>query len=59
MPDIRVEQEGRVLVLVVDQAQARNALAASTMEELDAHLREPGRTRSTGRWPRRWRGTGG
>jgi enoyl-CoA hydratase len=44
MPDIRVEQEGRVLVLVVDRPEARNALAASTMEELDAHLEElPGR----------------
>jgi len=40
MPDIRVEQEGRVLVLVVDRPQARNALASSTMEELDAHLRK-------------------
>jgi enoyl-CoA hydratase/carnithine racemase len=40
MPEIRVEQEGRVLVLVVDRPQARNALAASTMAELDARLRE-------------------
>jgi enoyl-CoA hydratase len=40
MPEIRVEQEGRVLVLVVDRPQARNALAASTMEELDATLQE-------------------
>jgi enoyl-CoA hydratase/carnithine racemase len=40
MPDIRVEQEGRVLVLTVDRPQARNALAAATMEELDTCLRE-------------------
>jgi enoyl-CoA hydratase/carnithine racemase len=40
VPEIRVEQEGRVLVLVVDRPQARNALAATTMEELDARLRE-------------------
>jgi enoyl-CoA hydratase len=40
MPDIRIEQEGRVMVLTVDRPQARNALAASTMEELDTCLRE-------------------
>jgi enoyl-CoA hydratase len=38
MADIRVEQEGRVLVMTVDRPHARNALAASTMEELDGHL---------------------
>jgi enoyl-CoA hydratase/carnithine racemase len=38
MPDIRLEQEGRVLVMTVDRPHARNALAASTMEELDDHL---------------------
>src|ERR1700736_5637684 len=38
MADIKVRQEGRVLVLTVDRPQARNALAGSTMEELDAHL---------------------
>jgi enoyl-CoA hydratase len=40
MPDLRVEQEGRVLILVVDRPQARNALAASTMQELDEALAE-------------------
>ncbi|HEY4867743.1 MAG TPA: enoyl-CoA hydratase/isomerase family protein, partial [Candidatus Dormibacteraeota bacterium] len=38
MADIKVRQEGRVLVLTVDRPQARNALAGSTMQELDAHL---------------------
>jgi enoyl-CoA hydratase len=38
MGDIRVEQEGRVLILTVDRPEARNALAGSTMRELDAHL---------------------
>jgi len=38
MPDLRIEQEGRVLVLVVDRPGARNALAASTMRELDEAL---------------------
>jgi enoyl-CoA hydratase len=38
MADIKVRQEGRVLVLTVDRRQARNALAGSTMQELDAHL---------------------
>ena len=38
MADIQVRQEGRVLVLTVDRPQARNALAGSTMQELDAHL---------------------
>ena len=39
MPDIRAEQDGRVLVLVVDRPHARNALAPGTMAELDGHLR--------------------
>ncbi|HYW23895.1 MAG TPA: enoyl-CoA hydratase/isomerase family protein [Terriglobales bacterium] len=38
MPDIRVEQDDRVLVLTVDRPHARNALAPSTMAELDALL---------------------
>jgi enoyl-CoA hydratase/carnithine racemase len=38
MPDIRVEQDGAVLVLTVDRPHARNALAPSTMAELDALL---------------------
>jgi enoyl-CoA hydratase/carnithine racemase len=38
MPDIRFEQDGRVLVMTVDRPQASNALAASTMEELGGHL---------------------
>ena len=38
MADIKVQQEGRVLVLTVDRPRARNALAGSTMQELDAHL---------------------
>ena len=38
MPDIRVEQDGPVLVMAVDRPRARNALAASTMEELDGQL---------------------
>jgi enoyl-CoA hydratase len=40
MPDIRVEQDGAVLVLTVDRPHARNALAPSTMAELDALLAE-------------------
>jgi enoyl-CoA hydratase/carnithine racemase len=38
VPDIRVEQDGAVLVLTVDRPHARNALAPSTMAELDALL---------------------
>lgn len=38
MPDIRVEQDGAVLVLTVDRPHARNALAPATMAELDALL---------------------
>jgi enoyl-CoA hydratase len=38
VPDIRVEQDGAVLVLTVDRPQARNALAPTTMAELDALL---------------------
>jgi enoyl-CoA hydratase len=38
MADIRTELEGGVLVLTVDRPQARNALAASTMAELDRLL---------------------
>src|SRR5215470_15283453 len=36
--DIRVEQDEAVLVLTVDRPHARNALAPSTMAELDALL---------------------
>jgi len=38
MADIRVELDGSVLVLTVDRPHARNALAATTMAELDALL---------------------
>lgn len=38
MPDIRVEQDGAVLVLTVDRPRTRNALAPDTMVELDAQL---------------------
>jgi enoyl-CoA hydratase len=38
VPDIRVEQDGAVLVLTVDRPQARNALAPGTMAELDTVL---------------------
>lgn len=38
MADIRVEQDGAVLVLVVDRPAARNALAPATMADLDAQL---------------------
>jgi enoyl-CoA hydratase/carnithine racemase len=38
LPDIRVEQDGPVLVLTVDRPHARNALAPATMAELDALL---------------------
>jgi enoyl-CoA hydratase len=37
MADIRVEQDGAVLVLTIDRPRSRNALAPSTMAELD-HL---------------------
>ena len=38
MPDTRVEQDGAVVVLTVDRPQARNALAPTTMAEIDALL---------------------
>lgn len=38
MADIRAERDGSVLVLTVDRPHARNALAPSTMAELDARL---------------------
>ena len=38
MADIRVEQDGAVLVLTIDRPGARNALAPSTMAELDGLL---------------------
>jgi enoyl-CoA hydratase/carnithine racemase len=38
MSDIRAELDGSVLVLTVDRPHARNALAPSTMAELDALL---------------------
>ncbi|HXM57560.1 MAG TPA: enoyl-CoA hydratase/isomerase family protein [Candidatus Dormibacteraeota bacterium] len=38
MSDVRAELDGRVLVLTIDRPHARNALAASTMAELDVHL---------------------
>ncbi|MDQ6771387.1 MAG: enoyl-CoA hydratase/isomerase family protein, partial [Candidatus Dormibacteraeota bacterium] len=38
MTDIRVEREGRVMILTVDRPAARNALAPATMAELDRAL---------------------
>jgi enoyl-CoA hydratase/carnithine racemase len=38
MADIRTQQDGAVLVLTIDRPHARNALAPSTMAELDALL---------------------
>jgi enoyl-CoA hydratase len=38
MPDIRAELDGSVLVLTVDRPHARNALAPSTMAELEVLL---------------------
>lgn len=38
MPDIRAELDGEVLVLTVDRPHARNALAPSTMAELERLL---------------------
>jgi enoyl-CoA hydratase/carnithine racemase len=44
MADLRVERDGPVVVITVDRPKARNALAAGTIEELDAALGELARS---------------